>query len=508
MKITTKLIIKNSIFNLIGQGLPSLVGIVALPFLIRWLGDERFGLLMLIWAIHGYMQFLSLRLGVALVKFASEAISKGEEKRLAYLTWTTNALLGCLGSIGALALGMFALFLFTQIFQIPSQLWSEAKIALLLVALLVPFEIVSIGFKALLQAFQRFDLVNLVYGAGGCLRYLIALVLAKVGFHLDIIALAFLIIQVLQFGTYLLLCFKISPAIKSIVLDIKEAKPLVWFGGWLSVSQIVGMAIQYLDRFVVGLLLPIGHLTYYAAPVEIVNRLGMLSQSVNRALFPSLSALEKDERALQLYAQAMKFMLIIVAPIAFVLLFLSQDILKLYLGEDLALKTAPILKLVAIGFLMEALGSIAHNYVLALGYPNKVAKFHIIELPLYAGLAFWFTSGMGIQGMALAWLIRRILEASYVFFLLQWAIPQNIRTLISNGIGRATAVTAALALFIAIASWAIHPNSLVWITVSMGMIAYGILVWSKVFSLAERKGLTSMIREIRVSAMPKGGDTW
>ena len=497
MKITAKLIIKNSIFNLMGEGLPSLVGIVVLPFLIRWLGDERFGLLMLIWAIRGYMEFLSLRLGVALVKFASEAIIKGEERRLAHLTWTTTTLLGGLGSFGAFALGIFALFPFTKIFHIPSQLGNEARVALLLTALLVFFEITSIGFRGLLQAFQRFDLVNLVYGVGGSLRYLIALVLAEAGYHLDIIILAFLVIQILQFIIYFFLCLKISPAIKSMSLELKELKPLIWFGGWLSISQIIGTATQYLDRFVVGLLLPIGHLTYYATPVEIVNRLGMLSQSVNRAMFPSLSALSKDQRTLQLYASAMKFMLILVAPIVFIIVFLGQDILRLYIGEDFALKSAPVLQLVAIGFLFEALGSIVHNYVLALGYPNAVAKFHLLELPLYAGLAYEFTKGMGIEGMGFAWLLRRILEASYVFYLLQKVLPQNIHTLILNGMGRALATIGLLALFIAIVSWTIELRLLVWVIVSMGMMGYAILIWSKVFNFAERRGLTSIITEKR-----------
>jgi O-antigen/teichoic acid export membrane protein len=496
MKIATKLVIKNSIFNLMGQGLPSLVGIIALPFLIRWLGDERFGLLMIIWAIRGYMEFLSLGLGVALVKFASEAIIKGEEGRLARITWTTTILLGVLSSSGAFALGIFALFSFTKIFHIPPQLEGEVRVALLLTALSVFWEITSIGFRALLRAFQRFDLVNLVYGAGSSLRYLIALILAKAGYHLDIIVLTFLIIQLLQFVIYFFLCVKVSPAIKSVSLDLKEMKPLIWFGGWLSVSQIVGTAIQYMDRFVVGLLLPISHLTYYATPVEIANRFGMLFQSVNRALFPSLAALSKDERALQLYARAMKFMLITVAPIVFLFIFLGQDILKLYVGEDLALKSSSVLQLVAIGILFEALGSIIHNYVLALGYPDSVAKFHLVELLIYTGLAYWFTKGLGIEGMALAWLTRRILEASYVFFLLKRAAPQNIQALISNGMGRALVATGALALFIGVVSWTIDLRELAWVMVCLGMMTYAILIWSKVFNLAERKGLTSIIVRI------------
>jgi hypothetical protein len=112
-------------------------------------------------------------------------------------------------------------------------------------------------------------------------------------------------------------------------------------------------------------------------------------------------------------------------------------------------------------------------------------------------LAYWFTKGLGIEGMALAWLTRRILEASYVFFLLKRAAPQNIQALISNGMGRALVATGALALFIGVVSWTIDLRELVWVMVPMSMMTYAILIWSKVFNLAERKGLISIIVRIR-----------
>jgi len=56
---------RNALYNVLGQGLPLVVGLAALPITLRALGDPRFGLLGLAWAILGYVGALDLGLGPA-----------------------------------------------------------------------------------------------------------------------------------------------------------------------------------------------------------------------------------------------------------------------------------------------------------------------------------------------------------------------------------------------------------------------------------------------------------
>jgi O-antigen/teichoic acid export membrane protein len=60
-----RLLARNTIWNLIGQLVPLLVGMVAIPPLVRGLGIDRFGLLSLVWVIIGYFSFFDLGLGRA-----------------------------------------------------------------------------------------------------------------------------------------------------------------------------------------------------------------------------------------------------------------------------------------------------------------------------------------------------------------------------------------------------------------------------------------------------------
>ena len=493
MKITGRRVAKNTVFNLLGEGLPSIVAVVSLPFLIHWLGEERFGLFMLIWAIRGYLQFLSLRLGFALMKFAAEAIHRNEESRLSCLTWTTVILLAILGSIGGVALGMFALFGFTQVFQIPTQLWEEARVALLLTALSVPITITTTGFRALLAAGQRFDLVNIVNGTSGCLRYLVSLLLAGMGFHLLPIVLTLLLLDALRLIVYSMLCFRVYPPIRSFTLDFQSAKPLLWFGGWLSVSQVVGMAITYLDRFIIGLLLPISYLGYYAIPVEIINRLQILSSALNRAIFPAYSALGNTKQSLQLYARAMKFMLVIVSPVVFVLFFLGRDVLIIYLGEEIAMKSAPVLQLLIWGLLFGILGGISQNLIVALGYPNILAKFRLVTFVLYAGLTFWLTDSFGIQGTALSWTLRSIFVMCVYLLVVNQIMFQNIWSIISNKVGQIMVVIVGYSLVVSLAFLKAAFGVRV-VVALISIILYSIFVWKMILDRDEKDFFLNVIR--------------
>ena len=66
--------VKNALLNLLGAALPLLVGILTIPYVVRGLGMERFGILSLAWVILGYFALFDFGLGRATTKFVAEAV--------------------------------------------------------------------------------------------------------------------------------------------------------------------------------------------------------------------------------------------------------------------------------------------------------------------------------------------------------------------------------------------------------------------------------------------------
>src|SRR4030088_2206369 len=98
-----RLLARNVIWNLIGNGAPMLVAVFSIPNLIQGLGKDRFGVLALAWAVIGYASLFDLGLGRALTQLVAKKLGAGEDREVPTLVWTSLILMLVLGLAGALA---------------------------------------------------------------------------------------------------------------------------------------------------------------------------------------------------------------------------------------------------------------------------------------------------------------------------------------------------------------------------------------------------------------------
>ena len=86
------LLARNTIWNIVGEGAPLLIAVIAIPVLVRGLGTDRFGILMIVWLLIGYLSLFDLGVGRALTNLVAQKLGKGEEASLPPLIWTANIL--------------------------------------------------------------------------------------------------------------------------------------------------------------------------------------------------------------------------------------------------------------------------------------------------------------------------------------------------------------------------------------------------------------------------------
>lgn len=91
LEIHGGLLARNTVLNLMGYVVPLLVGLAAIPYVVRGLGSEGFGILSIVWVLLGYFSLFDLGLGRATTKFIAECLSRGEMARLPGLVWTSLA---------------------------------------------------------------------------------------------------------------------------------------------------------------------------------------------------------------------------------------------------------------------------------------------------------------------------------------------------------------------------------------------------------------------------------
>lgn len=409
---------RNAVINFLGRVVPLGIAIFAIPVLIRTLGTERFGVLTLVWIVIGYFSIFDLGLGRALTKFVAARLGSGQQEDLAPMVWTGVSLMAILGLAGALVVGLVSPWLVHRVLNVPTALERETLQSFYLLAVCIPFVTSASGLIGVLEALQRFGAVNSVRTLMGAYMYLSPLVVAPFSQSLFSVVIALAIGRLLSWLIYLRICFRAMPTLRQrVVIQGEALRPLLGFGGWITISNIVDPLMVYLDRFLIGSMVSMTAVAYYTTPHEIVTKLLIFPGAIAGVLFPAFSTgFEQDRRRVAwLFARGLKSVLVVLFPVTLLFIVFAREGLDLWLGREFASASTFVLQCLAAGVFLNGLAYIPAVFIQAMGRPEVTGKLHLIELPVYLLLVWWMISAHGIEGAALAWGIRAAFD---VFVLL------------------------------------------------------------------------------------------
>jgi O-antigen/teichoic acid export membrane protein len=486
------LLAKNTLLNFGGQAIPLVVGIGSTPFIIHGLGTARFGILSLIWIILVYFSLFDLGIGRATIKFFAELLGKNENDKLAALFWSSLFFNILLGLIGGMAMFLATPSLIHRVFNIPQELLVEAQSAFYLLSALIPLIVATTTLRGALEGAQRFDLVNAVKIPSSSLTFIIPLGAVLFNYHLPGIVFLLLLARTGTAVMYLILCFKVFPSLKdSLSIERRMIVSLFKFGGWVAVSNFLTPLLVYSERFFIGSVLSMDDLAFYTAPHEIVTRLWILPMSFVVTLFPVFSSLRKErhEDIAKIYAQSSKYLLLIVGPLVLFIVLFAKNILMVWLGSEFAQKSTLVFQILAVGVLINSLINIPFSLIQGLGRPDITAKFHLLELPIYIGLAWFLITKWGITGAALAWCLRVALDAGLIFWASHKLIPSSVYAFVEHRFVRAAFLFSGLVVA-CLAAVFLLSGTILQILASAGLLAiYGVAVWKYLLTSNEKRAL-------------------
>jgi O-antigen/teichoic acid export membrane protein len=417
---------RNGVLNLVGNLCPIVVGIVAIPPTIQRLGVDAFGLLGLAWAILGYFTLFDLGLGRAVTKFIAESLGGRAQPSAASMMWTSIVLSAALATAGAMVIAVAAVPLVEHGLQIDPRLRDEARGVSLILAAGLPAVLISNIFKAVLEANQRFDLINLVKVPASAAMFALPAVGAAIGLRLPAIVLLLVLSRVATVISYAWICLTIDPSLRRVVVDMAVVRPLVTYGGWVTASNLLGPVLTYADRFVIGALMSTAAVAYYTAPYEIVTRLWIFPASIVAALFPAFTTAAAGRSQLQLRRfcrLSVGVLAVVMTPVVAVLAVFAHRILTWWLGAEFATHGTLVFQVLAFAVLVNSLTQVPFTLLQALNRADLPAKFYVCELVLYGPAVVLLVDRFGIDGAAYAWTARVLLDCALHFGTVIWLFP-------------------------------------------------------------------------------------
>lgn len=401
---------RNTIWNLIGSGSPMLVGLFTIPYLISSLGVEAFGILTLIWALIGYFSLFDFGLGRALTQQIATKRSLESVNEIPPIIKSGLVFTALMGLIGGIILFVLAPKLSHSWLNISVNLQGDALNSLMIASVGIPFTTLTTGLRGVLEGFEDFKIVNILRVLLGVSNFALpAAVVLIFGSSLEY-AVASLIVSrfLILIFHYLLVNKKIGTKWMSAKLTYSDFKILTGFGLWMTASNIISPLMVTADRFLISSILGAAFVAYYTVPFEVLVRILIIPGALTGALFPRITSLINVDlnQAEKLYVKSVKLVAMALFPILLVTIVGAHFGLSIWISEDFANKAWLVTAILAIGIGFNGMAQIPHATIQAAGNVRLTAIVHFAELILYIPILLAALKMFGINGAAIAWVLR------------------------------------------------------------------------------------------------------
>lgn len=398
------------------------VSLAAVPFYVRFLGIEAYGVIGLYLALGPILSVLDLGLGTTLTRRVAQlSLSAGNSSEIRDLVRTLEALYWTVGIVLGIGLAVLAPLIAASWIQ-PEHLQADAIAqALVFMGIALACQWPLALYTGGLVGMQRQVLASALSAAIVTVRNVGAVIVL---WQVDASLQAFFAWQILvSLAETLLTAWALWRS-----LPAGAARPRarlstlreVWrFAAGVSGISLLAVVLTQIDKIILSRVLPLAEFGYYSLAYRVAVGLFYLAGPVNTAFFPRFAqlALAEDKRPLaRLYHAGCQLLSVAVVPLAIVVAVFPAAFLQLWLLDpDVVRQTSPILRLLMIGTALNALMTLPLALQLAHGATRLVLCANAAAVVLLVPLIYAMSVRHGALGAAWVWIG---LNAAYVAVLL------------------------------------------------------------------------------------------
>lgn len=424
-------------------------------WVIRLLNSEDYGIMAIVGIMTAILMsgnFLSI--GNVIIRF------KTISKPILDTLFTLTILLGLLfTAIQLLAAPWFASFYETE----------QAELVLQLMAFTYVVEAFSVRPMALLAKQMKFKVLAKIDLIMGIITPCSVLIAAYMDLGYWAIAIG-LVVNSLVKSVFSNLLIKTDFRFG---MHFKRVSRLLSFGIQNSVSSIIAEINSQLDVIIGGYYFTISQLGIYSVGLQIsFIPLRKISPELRRIAFPAFSKINNNKpRVLSYYLKSIRLISLFVFPLFFGLALIAEPLIKLVLTSKWV-ESAIIIQIICFALPFRLLTETSIGMLNALGLSNIVLKNNIITIVVFA-LAVYPLVGIGITGLAWAWVISILISYAKILYEITKILPTNIFSVIRALLPSLVASVLMIIVIIAIHKWfVVNDVTLLFLDVIAGGTVY------------------------------------
>jgi O-antigen/teichoic acid export membrane protein len=398
-------ILKNTSVNTIGKFLSFLFQLFIVAYLIKTLGKEAYGLVVLALALVANTNLLEAGFGLSVTKYVAEHRARGEQEELLKVVNTNLAVATAIGVVLALIVILINEVFLGRIFNIPQELLPDAKA---LIRLLIPMMFVDLWTVSIIrvaEGLQKFALARAMEFVKWSSRVLLVVLFVSAGYGLRGVGAGFLIAGVIcLFVAYFGVIVREHGMRLSIgFMDIESFKKLLGFSVWVFLSKVFAFLSYRIDTIIIGIFLSPVYLTYYNVAFKIYETLQYVLSLASSTLVPvasELGAVMDSKKLSALVDRGTRYSTALILPAAIGVFIYMERIIELWVGEGF--ETSALLGRLFIVALM-AIAPVAIGGVVMIGVNRLkvLVKFNAVATAVNLALSLYLVQTVGVQGVVI-----------------------------------------------------------------------------------------------------------
>ena len=395
------------------------LGLLMLPFNLRHLGAEAYGLWALTASVTIHFSVLDMGFSGALVKFMAQYRAHRDTRALNEIASTLFYLFAAVGVI-AYAVAVALAFNLDHIFKItPAQAQTGQWILIIIglnVALNFPFSV----FGGVISGFQRYDANNLVAIVSSIMVAAANVAVLDAGYGLIPLVLATTAVRIVTYFVYRLNAYRIYPplAIRTSLFRRDRLREVAGFSVYTSVIDWANKLNYQLDGVVIGVFLGSAPVAVWAVADRIISGTQRLTNQLNGVLFPVVvdsDTTRRTERLQKVLLEGTPLSLAMVVPIAVPLILLADPLVRAWVGPKM-IASAPVIQILAVAVALRVGNATGTTILKGAGKVRYLAIVNIITGLVNLALSAILITPLGLNGVALGTLMPIAVSTIFVLF--------------------------------------------------------------------------------------------
>lgn len=392
----------------------ALIGLAVVPFYLKYLGIEVYGLIGFFVTTQAVLSLLDMGMAPTINREVARCSALGNLKEAGKLLHTLAVVYW--GMAGVIALMMLALAPLIAEYWLQSKQLSPQTIsrAVMMMGLVVACRWPIGLYQGALIGAQRLTVssgINMTMATIGSLGAVA--VLAFVSPTIEAFFIWQACVGLIHAGAMRLGAWRVIGRLRDARFDVNKLKSIWRFSVGMSGIALSATVFSQMDKIILSKTLGLEEFGSYMLATAVASGLYLLIMPMFNAIYPRLSALVitgETGKLTDLYRWGTRLLATALFPIAMVLTLFSEDLVYIWTGNtDIALRVAPVISVLAIGSALHGVMFFPYALQLAYGMTRLPLIINAILMVVLVPLTTFLSLNFGALGGSMAWLVLHVL---------------------------------------------------------------------------------------------------